>query len=635
MRMMLRGFRRFAWIALVLGAAASLVAGALESRSRSARYTATARVVGLHAGEVLQASDLHAKAAVWMAVPDRPPGFWRDEAALRKALLTTGTPEAARPDVRIEGNEISASSSDPAQARLAADALAAAAVLAGRDRRRAAAKRIEDLRAELAAAEALAVPRDEAAREIERQLAVLQGSEDAVDLQMKDLLIRQDRAVARLRWLEAEDHRFRGAFPSESEDPTLTSAVYQRLSLEWEEILGRRAKLLSTDPEFARLSARLDELDKAKARELSIIRDKAVVSLKRDLDGMEGEKRILQEARLRKALEVRELAVELRYLTSGRGDVDRLRADLVRATSDAAGLGGDVSMEESSTPAKSGGVRARVPWVAGVAGALAGLLAAALLQALDRRIRTADDVKRRLGLPVIGLARAVKDDPLIVTADPGSSAASDYSLAAGVLRGYLSEREYRTVLVTGAGAGEGKSTAAANLAVAFARKGLSVALVDADLRAPRQAAIFGLDDSQGLSTLLTGGELEVELPAGATELPLLKVLVAGPVSDASTELLEFPRMGEILQALRGRYDVVVIDGPPLGAGGDAVALARLADTVAWVLRAGRQTAERVGWTRHLLKNVGADVAGILLVGAAEGAGMREYTYPSANEVLAN
>ncbi|HEX7899609.1 MAG TPA: CpsD/CapB family tyrosine-protein kinase, partial [Planctomycetota bacterium] len=210
---------------------------------------------------------------------------------------------------------------------------------------------------------------------------------------------------------------------------------------------------------------------------------------------------------------------------------------------------------------------------------------------------------------------------------PGAGPSADYSLAAGVLRGYMAEREFRVVLVTSAAAGEGKSTAAANLATALARKGVNVALVDADLRAPRLSTIFGLDDSQGLSTLLMGAEIQPDLPAGATDVASLRVLTSGPTSDLPEELLESPRMAELLKALRERYEVVVIDGPPVAAGGDAVTLARLADTVAWVVRAGRLPAGRLGWVKHILKNVGADVAGVILVGSGESAAEREYAYP--------
>jgi capsular exopolysaccharide synthesis family protein len=158
---------------------------------------------------------------------------------------------------------------------------------------------------------------------------------------------------------------------------------------------------------------------------------------------------------------------------------------------------------------------------------------------------------------------------------------------------------------------------------------MNVALIDADLRAPRQASIFGLDDSQGLSTILQGGEIQQDLPAGATELATLRVLTSGPTGELPAELLESPRMAELLQALRERYDVVVIDGPPIAAGGDAVSLARVADTVAWVVRAGRLPAGRLGWVKHILKNVGADVAGVILVGSGESAAEREYAYPAA------
>jgi receptor protein-tyrosine kinase len=247
----------------------------------------------------------------------------------------------------------------------------------------------------------------------------------------------------------------------------------------------------------------------------------------------------------------------------------------------------------------------------------------------DSRVRTDADVKRHLDLATLAI---VEEDgqPLVLRARPADPLSETYSAAAAVLRGYLKERDFRVVAVTSAGAGEGKSTTAANLAVALARKGLNVAIVDGDLRRPRLHEVFGVENAQGLSTVLLGGEVDPELAAGATELAGLRLLPSGPTADLPGELLESGRMGELLRALRERYDVVLVDAPPLGRSGDAATLSRLADTVVWVIRSGASTRGELGWTRHLLKNLRADVAGAVLSFAPRSGERRSYVFPSSN-----
>jgi capsular exopolysaccharide synthesis family protein len=191
-----------------------------------------------------------------------------------------------------------------------------------------------------------------------------------------------------------------------------------------------------------------------------------------------------------------------------------------------------------------------------------------------------------------------------------------YGMVATMVRSYLDEKGFKTVLVGSAGAGEGKSVAAANLAVALARKGLRTVLVDADLRRPRQHELFGLDNSQGLATYLTGTDVDADLPGLATDLPTLRVLPSGPVQDVAPEFVESARLADLVRLLRERNDVVVVDGPPWTGASEALALAKVADTVVWAVKAGRADASRLSWARQLLGNLNADLAGAVVTMAA-------------------
>lgn len=651
MRFVLSALRRFGWLLPLAGALGALVAYLADSRARAVRYEATAHVGGRRAVELLRdpatAQLGNALAVAHEDARDLAKDYWKtaDEDALGKLLGAKGllADPARWPEVRvsaptgvtldIQGERATAVAAEPGRALAAANARAKAAELVGASRLRGAAARVEGLRTRLELIELEAAPLELGVRELERRMAAVQGSADAIERQVEEVKARRERAESQIRTLEAAEHRLREALPVGPENG-LTSALYEKLTAEREAVRAERALKMAgrtaEDPEVRRLTQRMADLELEIRKELYIVRDKTIVGLRNQMDAHLAELRTLDERRDRKLLEIRELGEKIREASPRHAEHQRVRDELVAAETHQRELG-DPSIPLASVTGeavdvlRSGGARGRVVAAWAGLGIAAGFGLALLLRGGDRRVRSGEDVKRRLNVGVIGVASEIKGDPLLLRQP---AAAADWSFAAGVLRAYLSEREFRVVLVTSAGAGEGKSTSAANLAVALARKGLNVALVDADLAAPRQGQNFNLDESMGLTSILQGQEIQADLPAGVTELVSLRVLPAGPVNELPAELLESPRMAELLQALRERYDVVVIDGPPLGVGGDAVTLARLADTVAWVVRAGRLPANRLGWAKHVLKNVGADVAGVLLLGTSDGAAEREYHYPA-------
>jgi capsular exopolysaccharide synthesis family protein len=169
----------------------------------------------------------------------------------------------------------------------------------------------------------------------------------------------------------------------------------------------------------------------------------------------------------------------------------------------------------------------------------------------------------------------------------------------------------KTVLVTSAVAGEGKSTTAANLAVVMAQSGLKTVLVDADLRRPSLQRYFPRDPKRGLLRLLSDG-IRVEEAVQESGVDNLSLLLCNSVPQTPSELLGSERAREVIDLLSSRYDVVVIDSPVVISVPDALILASRAAAVILVHRPGASNRDMVRHAREKLDEVKANVLGLVL-----------------------
>jgi capsular exopolysaccharide synthesis family protein len=173
----------------------------------------------------------------------------------------------------------------------------------------------------------------------------------------------------------------------------------------------------------------------------------------------------------------------------------------------------------------------------------------------------------------------------------------------------------KTLVVTSAAPGEGKTLTAANLAVTLAYDGLRVLLVDCDIRRPRVHGLFHLPRAPGLMELLTASSAP-----GAPRLPAIRdtsvvglsILPCGALPSNAANLLSGTRMKVLLQELREQYDIIVLDTPPVLATADAGIVASLTDGVLLVVRAGATDKNAAQRACQQLANVGARVIGTVL-----------------------
>jgi capsular exopolysaccharide synthesis family protein len=247
-------------------------------------------------------------------------------------------------------------------------------------------------------------------------------------------------------------------------------------------------------------------------------------------------------------------------------------------------------------------------------GLMIGVVIALLRQMLDNTVRAPQFLRTLTDAPVLGVIpyeRASKKSPVIVESHARSLRAEAFRQLRTNLQFIDVERSVRVLVVTSSVADEGKSTTAANLAVTFADSGRRVLLIEADLRRPRVADYLGLERAVGLTNLLAGQVSldDVLQPWGRTGLV---VIPSGSLPPNPSELLGSPRMLDLLEVLKTRFDIIVIDTPPLLPVTDAAVAAAGADGAVLVVRHGKTTRSHVSAAVRSLRTVDARLLGTVL-----------------------
>jgi capsular exopolysaccharide synthesis family protein len=422
------------------------------------------------------------------------------------------------------------------------------------------------------------------------------------------------------------------AIPSIRQSPEMTMAL--------SELARKRAELRALQQEYTPEAAPV-----VRAREdLEDLERRTVPSLARtvagelgsqiaQIDGMIGSAsaelreipaRAIEEARFRRAVATAEnLYNDLRQRFEG--------ARLAEETSIA-----DVRVLDKATRPETPALDERMRLVLmGFAGSFAlGLLLAVGLDRLDPRLRYADQVTDGLGLPVIGAVPSLAP-PRRLLGRPGSRALRPALAGPQVVEALRSIRMNLMyahgsagpimVTISSPDPGDGKTFMTSNLALSYADLGMRTLIIDGDTRRGNLHRTFGVDRLPGLTDYLLGEATAAEIirPTGN---PLVELIPHGARLRNSPELLASQALGDLLAEIRGNYDVILVDSPPLGAGIDPLVLGTLTGNLLLVVRTGNTAVQVAEAKLQMLDRLPIRVLGTVLNGFDSGEAYRYYSY---------
>jgi capsular exopolysaccharide synthesis family protein len=249
---------------------------------------------------------------------------------------------------------------------------------------------------------------------------------------------------------------------------------------------------------------------------------------------------------------------------------------------------------------------------------------------LDRTLKSIEDVER-LGFPVLGSIPLISPkqvmkpsaDPdgeakiiesrLITHLQPNSPVSESYRTLRTNIQYSNVDKPLKTVLVTSPGPGEGKSTSVANLAITFAQMGAKVLLVDTDLRRPVLHGLFRIKRNDGLTNVLVG-KAPIREAIRQTKVKNLFLLPSGTIPKNPSEFLASKIMQKLIAKLSERFDIVLLDSPPVIAVTDSAVLASHLDGVILVIRSEKTDRDGLLRSVTLMKNVNAKILGVLVNG---------------------
>jgi succinoglycan biosynthesis transport protein ExoP len=357
------------------------------------------------------------------------------------------------------------------------------------------------------------------------------------------------------------------------------------LDVEYQEKLK---KFKPAYPAMVQIKGKIDEIDRQMAAEIEAIKDSLKAGYESTKSQEEAMKRRVDDLK-NEFLDLQKRSIEYNILKREVDTNRDLYTSLLQRYKEvdiASGVGvNNVYVADKAQP----GSASSVSLIRSLLKALAlgfGLAAvvAYVLERLDDKIHSVEQVEAITGLPILGVipkVRKVEEELL----DPRSSLCEAHRSLCTALQFASESGLPKTLSITSAGPGEGKSMTAMGIAKHFAALGRKVLLIDADLRNPSQHIKLGCDNSVGLSNYLTGACTPPEAMQ-KTKVPSLAVIASGPLPPSPADLLGGARFVSLLSIGQEVFDLIVIDGPPVLGLADAQLLSSAASATLFVVGDG-------------------------------------------------
>jgi len=245
-----------------------------------------------------------------------------------------------------------------------------------------------------------------------------------------------------------------------------------------------------------------------------------------------------------------------------------------------------------------------------VVGLILGVGLAFFIEYLDTSVKTIDDVERALGAAVLGVIPQ-NVGSLLEEGDESPHAEAYRVLRTNILFAGRKSEEQTTFSVVSGGAGEGKTTTMFNLAVVFAQQGDRILIVDSDLRRPSMHRYLKVSNNIGLTNYLLG-QVAIDEVIQTTELPSLHFIPSGKLPSSSMGILSSAKMKEFVLEMKGRYDYVFLDAPPIMGVSDASVLASMVDMCVLVVQYRKYPQLMTQRAKSMVTKVGGELVGVVL-----------------------
>ena len=190
----------------------------------------------------------------------------------------------------------------------------------------------------------------------------------------------------------------------------------------------------------------------------------------------------------------------------------------------------------------------------------------------------------------------------------------------------MPDREIKTILITSSLPGEGKSFVSSNLAVAYAKAGKKVLLVDTDMRRGRLHKVFKANGEKGLSNLLIDSETRYDSYIQKTMIENVSVITRGIIPPNPSELLSSNNNKKLIKYLENKFDIIIFDGCPVGGLTDSLIMAKLVDRAVIVTALNQTPIEMLKNTKKTLENIDCIIGGIIVNKVARRSKYQNYYY---------